>query len=139
MDGGCFLAGGEDFRAHVAAGFGPFVVLLGQDGADQAEDRLAGGEDAHHVGAPADLLVEAFLIRPSWPGQAGGCCGWSVAESGEVAGESTGDAGVAGGVAGPAAGFGVGLQVLDVGELGLDRVAEFGPVMKLSQVSQMFA
>jgi hypothetical protein len=33
------LAGGEDFRAHVTAGLGPFVVLLGQDRADQADDR----------------------------------------------------------------------------------------------------
>jgi hypothetical protein len=31
-----FPAGSEDFQAHVAAGFGPFVVLLGQYRADQA-------------------------------------------------------------------------------------------------------
>ena len=43
-----------------------------------------------------------------------------------MAGEGFGDAGVAGGFSVPAAGFGVGLQVLDVGELVLDRVAESG-------------
>ncbi len=31
---GGFPAGGEDFQAHVEAGFGPFVVLLGQYRAD---------------------------------------------------------------------------------------------------------
>jgi hypothetical protein len=44
-------ADGEDFQSHVAAGFGPFVVLLGQHRADQADDRVAAGEDADHVGA----------------------------------------------------------------------------------------
>jgi hypothetical protein len=32
---GALRAGREYFRAQVAAGFGPFVVLLGQDGADE--------------------------------------------------------------------------------------------------------
>jgi hypothetical protein len=31
--------------------FGPLVVLLGQDDTDEADDRLAVGEDAHDVGA----------------------------------------------------------------------------------------
>jgi hypothetical protein len=32
---GCgFAAGGEYFRSHIAAGFGPFIVLLGQDGGE---------------------------------------------------------------------------------------------------------
>src|SRR6266516_4737535 len=56
-----FAAGGEDFQSHVAAGFGPFVVLLGQDGADEADDGAAAGEDVDDVGAAADFLVEAFL------------------------------------------------------------------------------
>jgi hypothetical protein len=29
---------GEDVQSEVAAAFGPFVVLLGQDRADQADD-----------------------------------------------------------------------------------------------------
>ena len=53
-----FTADGEDFQSHVAAGFGPFVVLLGQHRADQADDRVAAGEDADHVGAAPDLLVQ---------------------------------------------------------------------------------
>jgi len=40
---------------------GPLVGLLGQDGADRSNDGLAVGKDAHHVGAPADLLVEPLL------------------------------------------------------------------------------
>ena len=45
-------AGGEDgagfvegFEAEVAALFGPLVVLLGQDGPDEADDRVAVGKD----------------------------------------------------------------------------------------------
>jgi hypothetical protein len=30
-------------------------MLLGQDGPDQAHDRVAAGEDPHDVGAAADL------------------------------------------------------------------------------------
>jgi hypothetical protein len=58
---GGFPAGGEDFQAHIPAGLGPFVVLLGQHSADQADDRAAAGEDADHIGAPADLLVQPLL------------------------------------------------------------------------------
>jgi hypothetical protein len=36
-------------------------VLFGQDGADEADDRGAVGEDADDVGAAADLAVEAFV------------------------------------------------------------------------------
>ena len=43
----------EDLEAEVAAAFGPFVGLLGQDAADQADDALAVGEDADTVGAAA--------------------------------------------------------------------------------------
>ena len=56
-----FAAGGEYFQSHVAARFGPFVVLLGQHRTDQADDRVTAGEDAHHVGAAPDLLVQPLL------------------------------------------------------------------------------
>ncbi len=51
----------EQFHTHVAALFGPFVGLLGQDRADQADDRRAVGEDPDDVGAAADLLVQSLL------------------------------------------------------------------------------
>ncbi len=49
---------GEDLEAEVAASFSPLVVLLGQDGADQADNGVTVGEDADDVGAAADLAVE---------------------------------------------------------------------------------
>jgi hypothetical protein len=52
---------GGDLKAHVTAGFGPFVVLFGEHGADQPDQRGAVGEDADDVGAAADLAVEALL------------------------------------------------------------------------------
>jgi hypothetical protein len=44
-------------------------VLLGEDGADEADDRVAVGEDADHVGAAADLAVEALVrvVGPDLP------------------------------------------------------------------------
>jgi hypothetical protein len=57
---------GEGFEAEVAALLGPFVVLFGQDGADEANDAVAVGEDADDVGAAADLSVEA-LVRVIGP------------------------------------------------------------------------
>jgi hypothetical protein len=66
---GCHLRGaggerdagaGQDVEAEVAAAFGPFVVLLGQDGADEADEGAAVGKDADDVGAAADLPVEAL-------------------------------------------------------------------------------
>ena len=48
---------GEEFVTHVAAGLGPFVVLLGQHRADQADQSGAVGKEADHVGAAADSLV----------------------------------------------------------------------------------
>jgi len=56
-----FAAGGEYFQSHVAARFGPFVVLLGQHRADQPDDGVAAREDTHHVGPPAYFLIEALL------------------------------------------------------------------------------
>jgi hypothetical protein len=52
---------GEDVEAEVAAAFGPFVVLFGQDCADEADQGVAVGEDADDVGASADLSVEPFV------------------------------------------------------------------------------
>ena len=52
----------EDVEGEVAASFGPFVVLFGQDGSHEPDDRVAVGEDAHDVGAAADLL--ALPCRP---------------------------------------------------------------------------
>ena len=52
---------GEDVESEVTAAFGPFVVLLGEHGADEADQGVAVGEDPDHVGALADLAVEPFL------------------------------------------------------------------------------
>jgi hypothetical protein len=52
---------GQDVEAEVAASFGPFVVLFGQDGADEADDRVPAGEDADDIGPSAYLLVQPFL------------------------------------------------------------------------------
>jgi hypothetical protein len=49
------------FGAHVAADLGPFVVLLGQDGADKTGDRVTGREDAHEVGSAPDFFIQALL------------------------------------------------------------------------------
>jgi hypothetical protein len=64
-----FLAGGEDFWPHIAAGFGPFVVLLRKDGADEPDDGIAAREDPDYAGAAAYLLVEPFLrvVGPDLP------------------------------------------------------------------------
>ena len=60
---------GEDVEAEVAAAFGPFVVLLGQDGADEADQGVAAGEDPDDVGAAADLAVQPLLgvVGPDLP------------------------------------------------------------------------
>ena len=51
---------GEDVEAEVAAAFDPFVVLFGEDGADQADDRGPVGEDADHVGAARISRLSRF-------------------------------------------------------------------------------
>jgi hypothetical protein len=53
-----FAAFGEYFGAHIAAGFGPLVVLLGEHGADEADDGVAAGEDPGDVGPSPDLAVQ---------------------------------------------------------------------------------
>ena len=60
---------GQDVQAEVAAAFGPFVVLLGQDRPDQADDGVAVREDTDNVCAPADFAVEAFVgvVGPDLP------------------------------------------------------------------------
>lgn len=58
---GCIIAdGAESFQAHVAPLHRPFVVLLEQDGTDQANDRGLVGEDPDHIGAALDLPVQPF-------------------------------------------------------------------------------
>jgi len=52
---------GEGFEAEVAAAFDPVVVLLGEDGADESDERTSVREDADDVGPAADLSVEPFL------------------------------------------------------------------------------
>src|SRR3546814_18235704 len=85
-------AAGEDLEAEVAAAFGPFVGLLGQDRADESHDGLAGGEDADGVGVSADIALEAF------GGVVGPARGRDV--FGELgAGQDVGAGGVEGGVA----------------------------------------
>ncbi len=79
--GECLIGSGfaEDVQAEIAAGFGPFVVLFGQHGADEADQGVAVGEDTDDVGAPADLFVESFLgvvrldLAPDLFGERGEC------------------------------------------------------------------
>lgn len=51
---------GQSFRGHVSPEDGPLMVLLTEDGADQADDDLFVGEDADHVGASLDQLVDVY-------------------------------------------------------------------------------
>ena len=62
-------AAAEDFETEVAAAFGPFVGLLGQDGADEANDGIPVREDPDHVGAASDLPVEPLggVVGPDLP------------------------------------------------------------------------
>ena len=65
--GGGVVAGGsgadfgEDLESHVPAGLGPFVVLLHEHVAGEADDGVAAREDADEVGPAAQLAVEALL------------------------------------------------------------------------------
>ena len=52
---------GEDVEAEVAASFGPFVGLFGEDRADEADDRVTVREDPDGVGAAADLAVQSLV------------------------------------------------------------------------------
>jgi hypothetical protein len=75
-DGGQ-AAAGEDVEAEIAAAFGPFVGLFGQDRADEADDRLAVRQDPDRVGAAPDLPVQPFgeVIRPDLGPDLGGEAG----------------------------------------------------------------
>jgi hypothetical protein len=42
---------------EVAPSFDPLIVLLGEHGADEADQGVAVGEDPHDVCAPADFPV----------------------------------------------------------------------------------
>ncbi len=57
---------GQGLGAEVATGDLPLVVLLSEDGADEADDGGRVGEDADDVGAALDFLVEPFewIVRP---------------------------------------------------------------------------
>jgi hypothetical protein len=51
----------DGFQRHVTGALnGPFIVLLEQDGADQAGDSVLIGEDADDVSAALDLAIESF-------------------------------------------------------------------------------
>src|SRR5690606_2035374 len=65
-DGG-EAAAGEAVESEVAAPCGPFVGLLGQDGTDERDDGLAGGEDPDGVSAATYFLVQPFggVVRPN--------------------------------------------------------------------------
>lgn len=60
--GGCEIdaAAGQDVQAEVAAAFGPFIGLLGQDGSYKPDDRAPVREDPDRVGTTADLSVQAL-------------------------------------------------------------------------------
>jgi len=51
-----------------ATGDGPVVVLLGEDGADEADDRGAFGEGVEAVGAAANVTVDVLPQQLSGPG-----------------------------------------------------------------------
>ena len=45
---------------EISTADGPFVVLLSQDGANQATHGWPVRENPHHIGAASDLLVETL-------------------------------------------------------------------------------
>ena len=52
--------GRKSFGAHVAFPDDPFVVLLDQQGTEEAGDGVAVREDTHDIGATTDLFVKPF-------------------------------------------------------------------------------
>jgi len=52
---------GKGFQAHVTAPLGPLLGLADEERAHEADVRGSTLEDAHHLPAPADLLVQALL------------------------------------------------------------------------------
>ena len=66
--------GGDEGAVHIPGGLGWFGVVgggggaaVGQDGADEADDGLAVGEDAYDISEPTNLAVEA-LVEVVGPG-----------------------------------------------------------------------
>ena len=51
---------GEWLHVEIAGAIEPFLVLLGGEGADEAQAARVVGEDAHDEGAAFEFLVEAF-------------------------------------------------------------------------------
>lgn len=66
-DGGIIAQRCDGFQADVACALDrPFVVLLQQEGADQAEHCLFVGEYPDDIAAALDLAVEAFERIGNW-------------------------------------------------------------------------
>jgi hypothetical protein len=63
------LGAGEDVESEVAAAFGPFVVLFGEDRAAEPDDRAAVGEDADDAdqGLPGPAVPQAGGQGRYWP------------------------------------------------------------------------
>jgi hypothetical protein len=60
-DDGIIADGRDGFQCHVTSTLDrPLVVLLEQDGVDEALDDGHVGEDADDLGAPLDLAIEAL-------------------------------------------------------------------------------
>ena len=57
FDGRSDRSPGEDVEAELAAAFGPCVVLLGQNRADEANDRAAVMDDSDDVGPALDFTI----------------------------------------------------------------------------------
>ncbi len=57
-DGRSIAQGRERLQAHVAALHRPLIVLLEEQGTDEAHDGCFIRKDADHVGAALDLAVE---------------------------------------------------------------------------------
>ena len=56
---------GHALDLHMAMLELPFAVLLEQDGADEADDAVLVGKDAHDIGAARDLLI-GLLEQAGW-------------------------------------------------------------------------
>jgi hypothetical protein len=60
-DDGIIADGGYAFQRHVAGALdGPFVVLLEEDGADEADHGSFVGENPDHLGSALHLAVQAL-------------------------------------------------------------------------------
>jgi hypothetical protein len=58
--GNSIAEGLQALKLHVSAVQAPFVVLLEHHGPDQSHDGRVVGEDAHDIGPPFDLGIQAF-------------------------------------------------------------------------------